>query len=74
MIYLNDVEEGGHTCFTEIDVAIKPSRGTAVFWNNLNRDGTVNENTKHAGLPVIKGEKVIITKWFRTMGHGKVYA
>jgi prolyl 4-hydroxylase len=73
MVYLNDVEEGGHTHFTEIDCAIKPVKGSAVFWNNLNADGTINQFTKHAGLPVIKGQKTIITKWFRAMGRGHPY-
>ena len=65
MIYLNDVEEGGETEFTKLNVKIKPKRGRAVIWGNMTSDNKVDHNTMHAGLPVIKGEKHIITKWFK---------
>ena len=65
MIYLNDVSKGGETEFTKIDKKFKPLRGNAIIWNNLNEDGSTNENTMHQAHPVIEGEKVIITKWFR---------
>ena len=65
MIYLNDVEEGGETYFKAIDLKIKPKKGLAVIWNNLYQNGKVNPYTIHSGLPVKKGNKYIITKWFR---------
>jgi len=65
MIYLNDVEEGGETYFTNLNLKIKPKTGKAVIWYNLNTDGLPDTNTTHAGLPVIKGKKYIITKWFK---------
>lgn len=65
MIYLNDVEEGGETYFESINHKFKPKMGQAVIWNNLNCDGSINRDTIHSGEPVIKGEKFIITKWFR---------
>ena len=64
MIYLNDVEEGGETEFTEINLLIKPVKGTAIMWNNLIY-GNENSYSLHRGMPVIKGEKYIVTKWFR---------
>lgn len=64
-IYLNDVEEGGYTDFPKLKIAGKPQRGNALIWNNLNPDGSVNHNTLHHGMPVIKGWKAVITKWFR---------
>ena len=68
MIYLTDVEAGGETLFTEIGLEVKPKRGMAVVWNNLTAKGEVNPYTAHWAKPVIQGEKVIITKWFRTQG------
>lgn len=65
MVYLNDVEEGGETYFTKLDLAIKPKRGKALVWNNQTADGSGNWWSEHWGKPVIKGEKYIITKWFR---------
>jgi prolyl 4-hydroxylase len=65
MIYLNNVEEGGTTKFTKIDLEIKPVKGMAIIWNNVLSDYTGNLYSLHCGMPVIKGEKNIITKWFR---------
>ena len=65
MIYLNDVEEGGETDFPTLQKTFTPVKGTAVVWKNSNGTGTENSAALHAGLPVRKGRKVIITKWFR---------
>jgi prolyl 4-hydroxylase len=65
MVYLNDVEEGGGTDFKSVNCIIKPRKGMGVAWNNREMDGETNPNTEHAGLPIIKGTKVVITKWFR---------
>lgn len=66
MIYLNNVEEGGETAFSYLDKSFKPTQGTAVIWNSLNADGSVNANTLHHAMPVKKGYKAVITKWFRS--------
>lgn len=66
MIYLNDVEEGGETNFPDLNnYSIKPKKGMAVVWKNSNGQGTENPASLHAGTPVTKGKKIIITKWFR---------
>ncbi|MEM7779716.1 MAG: 2OG-Fe(II) oxygenase [Pseudomonadota bacterium] len=66
MAFLNEVEEGGETHFTEIGIKIEPKPGVLLIWNNALRDGSPNLGTMHAGTPVIKGSKYIITKWYRT--------
>ena len=66
MVFLNDVEEGGETHFTDIGIKIEPKTGVLLAWNNALPDGRPNEATIHAGTPVIKGTKYIITKWYRT--------
>ncbi|TRD10502.1 2OG-Fe(II) oxygenase [Erythrobacter insulae] len=66
MAYLNEVEEGGGTHFTEIGINIEPKPGVLLVWNNAKPDGSPNEDTMHAGTPVLKGSKYIITKWYRT--------
>jgi prolyl 4-hydroxylase len=65
MVYLNDVEEGGETKFTKVNFLVKPKKGKAVVWNNIDKDIKGNWFSEHWGTPVIKGEKYIITKWFR---------
>jgi prolyl 4-hydroxylase len=65
MIYLNDVEEGGATWFPEAGLRVAPRRGLLLAWNNMSADGSPNTLTLHEGMPVVKGVKYIITKWFR---------
>jgi prolyl 4-hydroxylase len=66
MIYLNDVEEGGETEFWHLDQKrFAPVKGTAVVWKNSDDEGNNIETSMHAGLPVLKGKKMVITKWFR---------
>jgi prolyl 4-hydroxylase len=65
MVYLNPVAEGGETDFPHLDIAIQPGAGTLIAWNNADRDGAPNPLTAHAGNPVIRGAKYIVTKWYR---------
>ncbi|MEE4316912.1 prolyl hydroxylase family protein [Erythrobacter dokdonensis] len=66
MAYLNEVEAGGGTHFTRIGIEIEPKPGVLLIWNNALPDGRPNEGTMHAGMPVLKGAKYVITKWYRT--------
>ncbi len=66
MAFLNEVEEGGETHFTEVGIKLEPKPGVLLVWNNALPDGTPNEGTLHAGTPVLKGAKYVITKWYRT--------
>lgn len=73
MVYLNDVEEGGETEFLELKHTFKPKNGSAIAWNNLTKDGLPNPNTLHRAHPVIKGNKAVITKWFREKNGNDVF-
>ena len=66
MAYLNAVEEGGATAFPRIGLSIEPKPGALLIWNNADPDGTPNSFTIHAGTPVVRGVKYIITKWYRS--------
>lgn len=65
MAFLNDVEAGGQTFFERAGVRITPKRGNLVVWNNLDLAGEPNSYSLHQGMPVNKGVKYIVTKWFR---------
>lgn len=65
MAFLNDVEAGGETDFPFLDIAITPRRGALLIWNNADEAGVPNPWTIHAGNPVTRGVKYIITKWYR---------
>jgi len=65
MAYLNAVEEGGNTDFPRLGFGVEPRPGTLLIWNNADPEGVPNPFTIHAGSPVAKGVKYIITKWYR---------
>jgi prolyl 4-hydroxylase len=65
IMYLNDVEEGGATVFPDINFAVSPRKGQAVYFSYFNSQGQVDPTTLHGGAPVLKGEKWIATKWMR---------
>lgn len=72
MAYLNEPEEGGATAFPQLEYQVEPRKGMLLIWNNMGPDGRPNLNTLHAGTPVVKGTKYIITKWFRlNRWHGR---
>lgn len=65
MAFLNTVEEGGQTHFVNVGASIEPKPGVLLVWNNARPDGTPNEDTLHAGTPVVRGVKYVLTKWYR---------
>jgi prolyl 4-hydroxylase len=76
MIYLNDVEEGGYTSFPLAYCSSAPKPGTALICNNLHSRytsmnpaewGKENLFASHCGMPILRGEKYILTKWFKEM-------
>jgi prolyl 4-hydroxylase len=69
LIYLNTLEDeqGGSTYFKDLNLAVRPKRGRAVIWTNMNPDGSKHLETAHAALPPYgEGtEKWVIQLWFR---------
>jgi len=63
LIYLNDVEEGGETCFTKLKKCIKPKKGKAVIFYSTDNDDKIIDTSEHAAMPVKKGEKWVCNKW-----------
>ncbi|MDC8783845.1 2OG-Fe(II) oxygenase [Roseateles koreensis] len=63
VIYLNTPEAGGATVFPDIQLAVSPVKGNAVFFSYDQPDpGT---QTLHGGAQVCAGEKWVATKWLR---------
>jgi prolyl 4-hydroxylase len=65
VIYLNNPPAGGATAFPRIGLEVAPVKGNAVLFRYKLPDGSLDERTLHAGLPVEAGEKWIATKWLR---------
>ena len=66
MAFLNAVEAGGTTEFTDLGIELEPKPGVLLVWNNALPNGLTNLKTTHAGRPVKQGCKYIITKWYRS--------
>jgi prolyl 4-hydroxylase len=69
IVYLNDVAAGGATIFPELDIAVAPRRGSAVYFSSVDAAGAVDPRTLHGGSPVLAGEKWIMTKWVRERAY-----
>lgn len=69
LIYLNalPLEAGGYTVFPQLFMACLPSLGAALYFENMNDEGQVQEKTLHAGAPVLgQGiEKWACNVWVR---------
>ena len=70
VIYLSDVDAGGGTGFPDIELTVRPKRGSAVYFEYCNGASQTDPRLLHAGLPVTKGEKWIATKWLRQSQYG----
>ncbi|RUL69171.1 2OG-Fe(II) oxygenase [Dyella choica] len=61
VMYLNTPEMGGGTNFPNIGLTFTPIRGSALYFAYKAGE----QASWHAGMPVLKGEKWIATKWLR---------
>lgn len=66
LVYLNEGFEGGATEFPHLELAYRPPRGSAVMFDSVKADGSVDPMTLHTGAPTTRGDKWVISKWFRT--------
>ncbi|WP_439567807.1 2OG-Fe(II) oxygenase [Sphingopyxis sp.] len=65
IVYLNDAYDGGATQFPAVGTEFRGAVGDAILFANTLADGQVDERSRHAGLPVTRGEKWICTRWIR---------
>ena len=68
LIVVQQAEEGGETVFPNLGLTMKPPAGYMVVWRNV-LDGMCSPLALHAGMPVIKGRKIVLTKWYRGVDH-----
>ena len=65
ILYLSEVEQGGATAFPSIGLEVFPKKGNALFFLNTDPYLQPDQQTLHAGLPVVQGTKIIANKWLR---------
>lgn len=64
-MYLSDVEEGGETNFSKLDLAVKPIKGRALVWPSVMSDDPTDWDPRmfHEAKDVIRGEKRAANHW-----------
>ena len=74
LVYLNDVEEGGHTSFANLKIDVAPDKKKLLVFHNCYPGTTKRHaNSLHAGTPPTKGEKYAFNLWFREQKFNSVY-
>jgi prolyl 4-hydroxylase len=64
-MYLSDVEDGGETVFSQLNIVVKPKKGKAILWaNTLDSTPSMKDfRMTHAALPVLQGTKYAANLW-----------
>ena len=65
LIYLNDGYSGGSTYFPALQLDVKGRSGDILHFHNLGPDGLGHRDSLHAGMPLMAGEKWLLSKWIR---------
>ncbi len=65
LVYLNADYEGGETCFIHTGLRFRGAPGDAIVFDNVDLQGRADPAALHAGLPVDKGRKMMLSKWIR---------
>ncbi|MFZ5616121.1 MAG: 2OG-Fe(II) oxygenase [Pseudomonadota bacterium] len=65
LLYLNEDYEGGETHFLTPNLKFTGKTGDVLIFDNVDETGAPDVSARHAGRPVIRGEKWLATLWFR---------
>lgn len=65
LVALNEDYVGGETDFPRVGVRLRGKTGDALCFQNIAADGGPDDLAWHAGLPVSRGRKLILSKWIR---------
>lgn len=65
LMYLSDVEAGGATAFPKLGFEIRPKAGMALYFADVLPDASIDPNSLHSSVPVVRGTKYLATKWLR---------
>lgn len=65
LVYLNDEFEGGDTWFPDLGLSFRGRTGDAILFANVDASGQPEPRARHAGRPVVRGCKMLLSKWIR---------
>jgi hypothetical protein len=66
LVYLNEEYEGGETDFPALNLRYKGHAGDGIYFTNAGADLRPDLRMLHAGLPPTRGEKWLVTQFFRS--------
>ncbi|MBO9581494.1 MAG: 2OG-Fe(II) oxygenase [Sphingobium sp.] len=66
LVALNTDFDGGDTAFPELDIRWRGGLGEALQFQNVAANGQPEPLLRHAGLPVKRGTKYLLSKWIRS--------
>jgi len=64
-MYLSDVETGGETVFTRLNISVPPRKGSAILWPSVFPSDlhATDDRTMHEARPVVAGTKYAANFW-----------
>jgi prolyl 4-hydroxylase len=65
LVALNEEYDGGETLFPAIDRAWRGATGEALAFRNVDAAGAADPAARHAGCPVRRGTKFLLSRWIR---------
>ena len=75
LVYLNEDYEGGETEFLASGRRFRGKTGDGLLFRNADlATGMPDPNSRHAGLPVTAGCKLIASRWIRQKPYGPASA
>jgi hypothetical protein len=66
LVYLNEDYDGGETAFPDLGFAHRGRHGDGLYFVNTLPDLSPNLRMVHAGRPITRGEKWIVTQFVRS--------
>jgi predicted 2-oxoglutarate/Fe(II)-dependent dioxygenase YbiX len=63
LLYLNDEFDGGELEFPLVGQRFKGKAGDGLYFAHVNQEGTRERLSLHAGLPIRRGEKYVLSQW-----------
>ena len=65
LVYLDEDYDGGETAFPALGLKVRGRTGDGLLFRNASGDGTPDQRSIHAGLPVTRGVKHVASRWIR---------
>ncbi len=69
LVSLSDDFDGGETHFLANGLEFKGRTGDAILFSNVDAAGNPDLSTRHAGRPIARGNKWLLSKWYRAKAY-----